>query len=306
MRGSAIAAILLFVWPGLTTAQVSAAKADSFFVGSDWKNAAQAYDAITQREPTNGMAWFRFGAARQALGELDAAIMPLEKARDLKFQIVSAEFRLARIYALKNDPGRALDALDRSVAGGLGFNSPIASHPDLASIREQPRFKKMIADLENAAFPCRNGPEQQQLNFWIGKWDVFAWNPNTPNGTAQLGTNDVEAILERCVLLENWTPAGGVPGAGGKSMNFWDVNRKQWRQVWVAAGGGSLDYAGSFRDGAMRFEGWTLGPQGQKVLQKLTFFAIAKDTVRQLFESSTDSGKTWQPGFDARYIRRKN
>ena len=301
-----VAAVLLVALAGVAEAQVSTAKADSLFVGSDWKNAAQAYAAIVQRDPSNGMAWFRLGASRQALGELDAAIAPLEKARDLKFQTVSAEFRLARIYALKNDPGRALDALDRSVAGGLGFNSPIASHPDLTSIREQPRFKKMIADLEAAAFPCRNGPEQQQFNFWIGKWDVFAWNPNTPNGTAQLGSNDVEAILERCVLLENWTPAGGVPGAGGKSMNFWDVNRKQWRQVWVAAGGGSLDYAGSFRDGAMRFEGWTLGPQGQKVLQKLTFFPIAKDTVRQLFESSVDSGKTWQPGFDARYIRRKN
>ena len=92
MRGSAIAAVLLFVLPGLTTTQVSAAKADSFFVSSDWKNAAQAYTAITQREPTNGMAWFRLGAARQALGDLDAAIVPLEKARDLKFQIVSAEF----------------------------------------------------------------------------------------------------------------------------------------------------------------------------------------------------------------------
>jgi hypothetical protein len=305
MRGRTIAAVLLVALPSWAASQVSPAKADSFFVASDWKNAAQAYATITQREPTNGMAWFRLAASRQALGELDAAILPLEKARDLKFQVVSAEFRLARIYALKNDPGRALDALDRSVAGGLGFNSPITVHPDLASIREQPRYKKIVADLEHAAFPCRSGPEQQQFNFWIGKWDVFAWNPNGPNGSAQLGSNDVEAILERCVLLENWTPTGGVPGAGGKSMNFWDVNRRQWRQVWVAAGGGSLDYAGSFRDGAMRFVGWTLGPQGQKVLQKLTFFAIAKDTVRQLFESSTDSGKTWQPGFDARYVRRK-
>jgi hypothetical protein len=305
MRSRGIAAVLLVVFPGLATTQVSPAKADSLFVASDWKNAAQAYAAITQREPTNGMAWFRLGVSRQSLGELDAAIAPLEKARDLKVQIAAAEFRLARIFALKNDPGRALDALDRSVAGGLGFNSPLTVHPDLASIREQPRYKKMVADLERAAFPCRSGPEQQQFNFWIGKWDVFAWNPSGPNGSAQLGSNDIEVILERCVLLENWTPAGGVPGAGGKSINFWDVNRRQWRQVWVAAGGGSLDYAGSFRDGAMRFEGWTLGPQGQKVLQKLTFFPIAKDTVRQLFESSTDSGKTWQPGFDARYIRRK-
>lgn len=101
--------------------------------------------------------------------------------------------------------------------------------------------------------------------------------------------------------MENWTSANG---RGGKSMNFWDVNRGKWRQVWVADVGGSLDYEGEFRDGAMRFEGWTLAPSGGRVLQKLTFFAIHRDTVRQLFESSADSGRTWRPGFDGRYVRR--
>jgi hypothetical protein len=297
-----ITSFALAALPSVALAQTSPAKADSLFIASDWKNAAQAYAGITQREPANAMAWFRLGASRQALGELDAAIAPLEKARDLKFQIPSAEFRLARIYALKGQSDRALDALQRSITAGLGLASPIATHADLASIRESPRYKKMIADLEAATYPCRAGAEQQQFNFWIGHWDVFAWNPNGPNGNAQLGTNDVEPILEHCVILENWK---GTLGGDGKSMNFWDVNRKAWRQVWVATGSGSLDYAGSFHDGAMRFEGWTISPQGQKVLQRLTFFPIAKDTVRQLFEASTDSGKTWQPGFDGRYIRRK-
>jgi hypothetical protein len=302
MFGRRVAIGALCALPLVLQAQTAPAKADSLFLASDWRSAAQAYAAITQRDPSNGMAWFRLGASRQALGELDAAIAPLEKASDLKFQTASAEFRLARIYALKNDAARALDALERSIAAGLGLNSPLPTQPDLASIRETPRYKKLVADLEARTYPCRTGAEQQQFNFWIGHWDVFAWNPNGPNGTAQLGTNDVEPILEHCVLLENWKGAGG---GDGKSTNFWDVNRKQWRQVWIATGGGSLDYAGSFHDGAMRFEGWTLSPQGQKVLQRLTFFPIAKDTVRQLFEASTDSGKTWQPGFDGKYIRRK-
>jgi hypothetical protein len=40
------------------------------------------------------------------------------------------------------------------------------------------------------------------------------------------------------------------------------------------------------------------------VLQKLTFFPIHRDTVRQLFETSVDSGRTWRPGFDGRYVRK--
>ena len=64
--------------------------------------------------------------------------------------------------------------------------------------------------------------------------------------------------------------------------------------------GGALNYTGEYRDRAMRFEGWTLGAKGDTVLQKLTFFNVAPDTVRQLFETSNDRGKSWQPNFDGR------
>jgi hypothetical protein len=74
----------------------------------------------------------------------------------------------------------------------------------------------------------------------------------------------------------------------------------------MADGGGPLDYTGEYRDGAMRFTGWTLDAQGKRVEQKLTFFNIAPDTVRQLFEASTDGGKSWAPTFDGRYVRRKS
>jgi len=151
-------------------------------------------------------------------------------------------------------------------------------------------------------FPCRTMPEAHQFDFWIGNWDVTPFQSPPGPSARLLGTNRIEAILEHCLLLENWTGAGG---RAGKSINFYDTNRKLWRQVWVADAGGSLDYAGSFHDGAMRFEGWTLAPNGSRVLQRLTFFPIHADTVRQLFETSTDSGKTWRPGFDGRYVRKK-
>lgn len=166
-------------------------------------------------------------------------------------------------------------------------------------------FGVPVASAQNAppGFPCRTMPEAHQFDFWIGDWEVTPFlAPPGPNARL-LGTNRIEAILEHCVLMENWTGAGG---RSGKSMNFYDTNRKQWRQVWVADAGGSLDYAGSFSDGAMRFEGWTLAPNGGRVLQKLTFFPIHRDTVRQLFETSADSGKTWKSGFDGRYVRKRH
>ena len=66
-----------------------------------------------------------------------------------------------------------------------------------------------------------------------------------------------------------------------------------------------LDYTGELSDGAMRFTGWSLDPWGNQLEQKLTFFSVAADTVRQLFEQSADGGKTWTATFDGRYVRRR-
>jgi hypothetical protein len=149
--------------------------------------------------------------------------------------------------------------------------------------------------------PCNTMPEARQFDFWIGQWDVTPWKVAAPTPAQRLGFNDVHPILEHCVLSENWRGARGVEG---KSSNYYDRNLGKWRQIWVDETGGILDYTGEFRDGAMRFQGWTLDARGNRVEQKLTFFAIAADTVRQLFESSTDGGKTWTPGFDGRYVKR--
>ncbi|MCW2967004.1 MAG: tetratricopeptide repeat protein [Solirubrobacteraceae bacterium] len=150
--------------------------------------------------------------------------------------------------------------------------------------------------------PCNGMPEARQFDFWIGQWDVTPWQVAHPTPAQQIGTNDVHPLLEHCVLLENWTAARG---GQGKSFNYFDTNLRKWRQVWMADSGGALDYTGAFRDGAMRFVGWNLDAKGNRLEQKLTFFAIAPDTVRQLFEQSPDGGKSWTPTFDARYVRRK-
>lgn len=150
--------------------------------------------------------------------------------------------------------------------------------------------------------PCNTRPEARQFDFWIGKWDVTPWQAPKPTPAQQMGVNEVYPILEHCVISENWR---GSRGGEGKSYNFFDTNIGKWRQVWIADSGGALDYTGSFSDGAMRFTGWNLDPKGNRLEQKLTFFAVAPDTVRQLFEQSPDGGKTWTATFDGRYVRHR-
>jgi len=287
----------------ILTAQTSdSLRADSAFRRRDWRATADMYQRIATQAPTQGMAWLRLGMARQALNELDAAIVAYDRALARQFQVPTATFRLARVHALKGNIDKSFSYLDQLVPMGAIPVTLLDTLSDLAAVRRDPRYAGIVERMNALRFPCRTMPEAKQFDFWIGEWDVTPFQaPPGPNAQL-LGTNRIEPILEHCVLVENWTGNGG---GSGKSMNFWDTNRRQWRQVWIADGGGSLDYAGSFRDGAMRFEGWTLAPNGGRVLQKLTFFPIHRDTVRQLFETSADSGKTWQPGFDGRYVRKR-
>lgn len=280
-------------------------RADAAFRQSEWRTAAALYQAIAAKQPQLGMAWIRLGISRQALGEADAAIPAFEKALELNWQAPTATLRLARLHSAKGNVDRAFVYLDQLVPMRAVPLPVLDTITDLATARRDARWKGIADRITALRYPCRTAPETRQFDFWIGDWDVTPWQqPPGPN-VMYLGSNRVEAILEHCVLLENWVagPRGGNGGAG-KSINFWDTNRRQWRQVWVADGGSSLDYAGSFTDGAMRFEGWTLAPNGGRVLQRLTFFPVSKDTVRQLFETSSDSGKTWQAGFDGRYVRK--
>lgn len=276
-------------------------RADSAFRRRDWPATEQLYTRITQQAPAQGLAWLRLGIARHAQNHLDPAIIAYDKALALQFQAPSATLRLARVYALKGDLNRAFTYLDQFAPMNAIPAAVFDTISDLATVRRDPRYAGIVEKMAAARYPCRAMPEAHQLDFWIGDWVVTPWQAPPGPGAPVLGHNLIEPMLEQCALVENWT---GTAGGNGKSINFYDTNRLQWRQIWVADGGGSLDYAGRFRDGAMRFEGWTLAPNGSRVLQKLTFFPIAKDTVRQLFETSIDSGRTWQPGFDGRYVRK--
>ena len=92
--------------------------------------------------------------------------------------------------------------------------------------------------------------------------------------------------------------------ATAKASIFMTQERTNGINRGLEAGGGALRYAGNFNDGAMRFEGETIA-NGKKTLQKLTFFKIDENTVRQFSEASTDDGKTWTVTTDLKYVKRK-
>ena len=141
--------------------------------------------------------------------------------------------------------------------------------------------------------PDCSGQEFRVFDFWVGDWDV------EENGK-KAGTSSVQRILNDCVIFENWS---GLSGYSGKSFNIYNRTLKKWQQFWVDNSGGVLVLNGEYTDGQVRFEGETLQQDGTKIQERLTFYNISKQEVRQVWEQSRD-GKTWKVIFDGHYTRK--
>jgi hypothetical protein len=141
--------------------------------------------------------------------------------------------------------------------------------------------------------PCAR-PEHRQFDFWVGEWEV-----QDPKGN-RAGENSIKSILGGCVILESWR---GARGANGTSVNTFDASRGVWHQTWVDDQGGLLQLEGHATDGRMVLEGQKTRREGGLSRERITWERRSPDRVRQLWESSTDEGKTWKVQFDGLYVR---
>jgi tetratricopeptide (TPR) repeat protein len=259
-----------------------------------WTEAVTALEAIAEAEPNNGRAWFLLGTSYHQLGKYEKAAEAYEKNIPIS-KNPAAMYNLACAYSRLKQTDKAFEWLEKAITNRV-FGVNLQTDEDLINIRNDARFAKLAEMLDRQNRPCIYSTESRQFDFWIGDWDVF----NT-NGQ-KVGTNLIQSFSEGCALMENWTAS---VGGNGKSINYYDASTQKWYQHWIGSGGGALRYEGSFKDGAMRFEGVTIGQDGKKTLQKLTFFKIDENTVRQLAENSTDDGKTWTITYDFKYAKRK-
>ena len=142
--------------------------------------------------------------------------------------------------------------------------------------------------------PCTS-PEHRQFDFWVGEWNV-----NGPQG-GLAGTNRIEKIMDGCVIQENWQSQGA---AKGTSFNLYDDTDKKWHQVWVDNQGHLLALVGELKDGKMQMTGETTNRNGQKVMHQIVWEPQGAGKIRQHWQSSVDSGKTWSTAFDGVYNRK--
>lgn len=165
-------------------------------------------------------------------------------------------------------------------------------------------FVSGTAAAQQAPTPCEQDPKFREFDYWVGDWEVTPapapGAPAPPTGRARPQSR-IEKILAGCVIFENWMPPAGV---GGKSFNTYNRVKKRWEQIWVDGSGNIVYFGGGLKDGNMEYTSESTLPNGQVQLGRMSYVKVSPDSVRQVWEMSTDGGKTWTRAFDGMYVRK--
>jgi hypothetical protein len=278
------------------------ARADSLFFAQNWEKAKEIYEKVIKDTTVGAMYWSKLGFINYNLKKYDDALTAYEKALTLKpiaAALPTIYSRMAKVYAINKKNENVFIALDSAVRKGYSLFKELDTLSDFNAIRSEERFKKIREQVYINANPCMADAHHREFDFWVGEWNVFQTASMVQTGAH----SSIQMISGGCAILENWES----PGSNGKSINFVDPVTNKWKQSWAGnyANGTQEFVNGEYKDGAMRFEFTTTGPQGQKITGHLIFYNQGPNQVRQFNEYSADEGKTWTTSYDFTYVRKK-
>lgn len=140
------------------------------------------------------------------------------------------------------------------------------------------------------------------FDFWVGEWNVYAKNPQGQEGLA--GTNSITKHYQNCLIKETWENTGG---GGGFSINYFNPNTDEWRQVWVSPNL-SIDYTGGLNeDGAMVLKGTIYYYANGNSFPFRGIWTPNEDgSVTQHFDQQNPETGEWQVWFEGRYVRKED
>jgi hypothetical protein len=149
------------------------------------------------------------------------------------------------------------------------------------------------------ATPC-SAPEASQFDFWTGDWNL-TWSDTLH------GTNHVEKIFGTCATQENFTDPN--TNFHGKSWSVYNTNYKMWQQTWVDDQGGYIALTGGMTgDSMVLATAEKTVPQkisaSGKIISRMVYYNIAKNSFDWNWEASTDSGKSWKINWHIHYERK--
>ena len=139
-------------------------------------------------------------------------------------------------------------------------------------------------------------PPDQQLNFWLGDWEL-SW------GEGETGSNRVQRILDGRVISETFD---GNPGVSfrGQSVSVYRPQHEQWQQTWVDTDGNYWHFHGGWQGDRFVFATDDI-VENRPVKYQMIFRDIEENSLKWIWERSDDGGKTWEVKWQLHYERRK-
>jgi hypothetical protein len=140
-------------------------------------------------------------------------------------------------------------------------------------------------------------PQYRQFDFWLGDWDLVGADGK------KSAEDKVVQVLGGCALQENWT---GVKSGQGLSLSAYDPATRHWHQTLMDDGGAVLKIEGEFADGKMILVGQRPSQKEKGVTITHRIVWTPQDhRVKQVWENSTNGGRTWRLVSEGTYVPRK-
>jgi len=126
-------------------------RAEEPYLEGRWAQAEAAYRQYLEDNPANAFAWNRLGTSQAQQKKYADAVTNLERAIEIGGGTAVDYYNLACAYALAGNADEALDNVERAIGAGARRRGQYESDPDLASLRELPRFKALMESLNPPA-----------------------------------------------------------------------------------------------------------------------------------------------------------
>lgn len=128
----------------LTKDKDKSSKDDGHKKSDRFQETINDFEQLRRESSEDGQEWYKVGSRLVRMRDFDRAVIALTEAVDhLRYRNGSAMYNLACAYALKGERQLALDWLERSVNMGYDDSDKIQNDSDIASLRDEPRFKKI-------------------------------------------------------------------------------------------------------------------------------------------------------------------
>jgi hypothetical protein len=145
---------------------------------------------------------------------------------------------------------------------------------------------------------CTGDTERQALDFWLGAWNISVSNESTT------ATSSVTLELDHCLVIERWN---GGDGHRGENLFGYSADDQSWHGFFADNQGRvHLFLNGKASPGSATFTGPSRDSDGKTELNRITIRRVSATQVEQLWQKSSDGGKSWNTVFQGEYTRKRS